>query len=152
NLKLKNVKGTLIIRDEKATLKNLRSDVFNGQLAINGDVSTKEVTPTFNMKMDISNFDIAESFQGLDLLKALTPIAGILEGKLNTDLSLSGNLNDDLTPVLTSVSGDALAEVLTSGIDTGNSKLLSGLTSNLSFLDVNKLNLKDIKTHLSFDN
>ena len=151
NLKLKNVKGTLIIRDEKATLKNLRSDVFNGQLAINGDVSTKEATPTFNMKMDISNFDIAESFQGLDLLKALTPIAGILEGKLNTDLSLSGNLNDDLTPVLTSVSGDALAEVLTSGIDTGNSKLLSGLTSNLSFLDVNKLNLKDIKTHLSFD-
>ncbi|MGS2737769.1 AsmA family protein [Sinomicrobium sp. M5D2P17] len=152
NLKLKDVKGILIIQDEKATLKNLRSNVFNGQLAINGDVSTKEATPTFNMKMDISNFDIAESFQGLDLLKALTPIAGILQGKLNTDLSLSGNLNDDLTPVLTSVSGDALAEVLTSGIDTKDSKLLNGLTSNLSFLDANKLNLKDIKTHLSFDN
>ncbi|MGS2762219.1 AsmA family protein [Sinomicrobium sp. M5D2P9] len=152
NLKLKDVKGTLIIRDEKATLKDLRSSIFNGQLAINGDVSTKEATPTFNMKMDISNFDIAESFQGLDLLKALTPIAGILQGKLNTDLSLSGNLNDDLTPVLTSVSGDALAEVLTSGIDTKDSKLLSGLTSNLSFLDMNKLNLQDIKTHLSFDN
>src|SRR5690606_28679531 len=63
-----------------------------------------------------------------------------------------GNVNGGRTPGLTSVSGDALAEVLTSGIDTGNSKLLSGLTSNLSFLDVNKLNLKDIKTHLSFDN
>lgn len=151
DLQLKNVKGTLIIRDEKATLKDLRSDVFQGQLAINGDVSTKEETPTFNMNMDIRNFDISESFRGLDMLKALTPIAGILQGKLNTDLSLSGNLNDDLTPVLLSVSGNALAEVLTSGIDSENSKLLSGLAGNLSFLDTDKLDLKDIKTSLSFD-
>lgn len=152
NLKLKNVKGTLIIKDEKATLKDLRSDIFNGNLAINGDVSTKGATPTFNMKMDINSFDIAESFRGLDMLQALTPIAGVLQGKLNTDLSLSGNLNDDLTPILMSVSGNALAELLTSGVDTKDSKLLQSLTSNLSFLDVSKLNLKDVKTYLTFDN
>ncbi|MBC9795016.1 AsmA-like C-terminal region-containing protein [Sinomicrobium weinanense] len=151
NLKLKNVKGILIIKDETATLKDLRSDVFNGQLAINGDVSTKEETPTFKMNMDIQNFDIAESFKGLDMLKALTPIAGILQGKLNTDLSLSGNLKDDLTPVLLSVTGNALAEVLTSGIDSKNSKLLSGLAGNLNFLDTDKLDLKDIKAALSFE-
>ncbi|WP_461534402.1 AsmA family protein [Sinomicrobium sp.] len=151
NLTLKNVKGTLLIKDETATLIDLKSNLFNGQLGLDGSVSTKGDTPTFDMKLKMDDFNLSESFKELDLLQALTPIASILEGKLNTDLSFSGNLNDDFTPNLMTISGDALAEVLTSGIDAKNSKLVSELVGKLDFLDVDKLSLKDIKTHLSFD-
>ena len=45
NLSLKNVKGSLQIKDEQAILNNMTSDIFDGELAISGLVNTKEKTP-----------------------------------------------------------------------------------------------------------
>ena len=152
NLALKNVKGTLLIKDEKALLQNVNANIFKGQISFNGEVNTKEKTPSFNMNLGMKSFDISESFNGLDLLKAISPIATALNGKLNSDINLSGNLNNDFTPDLASVSGKALAELLNTKIEPKNSKALSLLNDNLSFIDLSKLDLSDIKTQLSFEN
>ncbi|WP_111709675.1 AsmA-like C-terminal region-containing protein [Lutibacter citreus] len=152
NLTLKNVKGILVIKDEKADLKNLSSDIFNGNIIMNGNVSTKTKTPTFAFNMDIKNFDIAQSFTQLELFNALAPIAKILNGKLNSDLKFSGNLNDDLTPNLATISGNALSELLTSKNTFKNSKALSLLGSNLDFINLNDIDLEKIKTSISFEN
>ncbi|CAL2075600.1 conserved hypothetical protein [Tenacibaculum dicentrarchi] len=151
NLTLKNVKGTLLIKDEKAILQNVNANMFKGQISFNGEVNTKEKTPVFNMNLGMKSFDISESFNGLDLLKSISPIATVLNGKLNSDINLSGNLNGDFTPDLASVSGKALAELLSTKIEPKNSKALSLLNNKLSFLDLSKLDLSDIKTKLSFD-
>ena len=152
NLNLKNTKGTLIIKDEKATLKNLSSNMFDGKLVMNGTVSTKEKTPTFDLNMDVKDFDISQSFTQLEMFKALAPIANTLQGKINTDLKVSGNLNDDLTPNLSTISGNALSELLTSKTSLKNSKALSLLSSNLNFIDLDKFDLEKIKASLSFEN
>lgn len=149
NLNLKNVTGTLFIKDQKASLQNMTSSIFDGKLAINGDVSTKAETPTFNLKLGANDFDIAQSFKGMDLLQNLAPIAKLLQGKLNTTLNLSGTLDNEFSPVLSSVSGDALAELLTTQINTKDG-LLSKLESSLNFIDFDKLDLKDVKTKLEF--
>ncbi|WBX73825.1 AsmA family protein [Tenacibaculum pacificus] len=151
NLTLKNVKGTLLIKDEKAILQNVNANMFKGQISFNGEVNTKEKTPVFNMNLRMKSFDISESFNGLDLLKSISPIATALNGKLNSDINLSGNLNSDFTPDLSSVSGKALAELLSTKIEPKNSKALSLLNNKLSFIDLSKLDLSDIKTKLSFD-
>ncbi|MGB1042052.1 MAG: AsmA-like C-terminal region-containing protein [Tenacibaculum sp.] len=150
NLTLKEVKGTLFLKDEKATLQNVNANIFNGKIALNGEVNTQQKTPSFNMDLGIKSFDIAQSFNNLDLLQSLSPIAGAMNGKLNSDINLSGNLNNDFTPNLKSVSGKALAELLTTKINTKNSKALNLLNDKLSFIDLTKLDLSDIKTHLSF--
>lgn len=149
DLNLKNVTGTLFIRDQKAALQNMSSSIFDGKLSINGAVSTKEKTPMFDLKLGANNFDIAQSFKGMELLQNLAPIAKLLQGKLNTSLNLSGSLDKDFSPVLSSVSGDALAELLTTNINTKDG-LLSKLESSLNFIDFDKLDLKDIKTKLEF--
>ncbi|MBA6156884.1 AsmA family protein [Tenacibaculum sp. S7007] len=150
NLTLKNVKGTLYLKDEKATLQNVNAGIFNGQIAMNGEVNTQQNQPTFALKLGIKSFDIAQSFNGLDLLQSLGPIAGAMNGKLNSDINLSGNLNKDFTPNLTSVSGKALAELLATNINPEKTKALGLLNNKLSFIDLTKLDLTDIKTHLSF--
>tara|TARA_R110001583_G_scaffold49099_1_gene153756 strand:+ start:16061 stop:18634 length:2574 start_codon:yes stop_codon:yes gene_type:complete len=152
NLNLKNVKGTLIIKDEKAVLNNLSSGLFGGALTVNGVVSTKTETSTFNLDMDIYNFDISQSFTQLEMFKALAPISNLVQGKINTKLKVSGNLNDDLTPNLSSISGNALSEILSSTTTLKNSKALSLLSSNLNFIDLDKLNLNNLKATLSFEN
>ena len=152
NLTLKDVSGTLIIKDEKATLQNMTSSIFGGKLAFNGEVSTKDVTPTFAMKLGMADFQIAETFKSLELFKVLAPIANAIQGKLNSDVVLSGKLNDDFTPNLATISGDLLAELLGTEINPNQTKIASALTSKLSFLNLDKLDLKGLKTALSFEN
>jgi len=152
NLTLNNVKGTLVLKDEKAEFKNLKSDIFDGNIAMNGVVNTKQEVPTFNMNLDASGLDISKSFNDLDLLKAIVPVAEALQGKLNSNITLSGTLDESYSPNLNTVSGDALAELLTTKIEPKNTMLFEALNDNIPFLDLNKLNLKDLKTQLSFEN
>ncbi len=152
NLNLKDVKGTLIIKDQKATLKDMTSSLFDGTLAISGDVSTKSETPTFNLSLGADGFDIAQSFKSLELLRNIAPIAKLIQGKLNTNISLAGNLDSEFTPQLSSVSGSALTELLATKIDTNQGDLFNKLEGSLSFIDFDKLNLKDLKTKLEFAN
>ena len=152
NLNLKNVKGQLIIKDQNANLKNMTTDIFNGQLGISGNVSTKAAKPAFDMSLAMQNFDISQSFKGLDMLKALAPIAKVLQGKLNSTIDVSGFLDESFSPDLSSISGSAIADILTNNIDAANSPLLSSLDSKLDFINFSKLDLKDLKTKLSFEN
>ncbi len=152
NLTLKNVKGTLTIKDETATVKNLTSDLFGGTLGLAGSVSTKEEASTFDMDVGMSNFGISESFAALEMFQALAPLANALQGKLNSTVKISGNLKDDFTPNLTTISGNLLAELLSTKVTTEKAPLLSALDSKLNFLDTKDINLNDLKTALSFDN
>ncbi|MAU71851.1 MAG: AsmA family protein [Pseudozobellia sp.] len=152
NLTLKDVKGTLRIKDEKATLSNMTSSIFDGKMAFNGEVSTKEETPSFAMNLDMQKLEIAETFQSLELFKSLAPIAQILQGKLDSDIQLSGKLTDDLLPDLLTLSGNILANVMTREINSEKAPLLSALDGKLDFIDLQKLNLDELKTKLSFEN
>ena len=152
NLNLKNVSGTLLIKDEAVNLNNLKMDVFGGNIGLTGSVSTKGKTPKFNMNLGLNAVNISESFTQLDMLKSIAPIAGVINGKLNSTIKLSGDLQQDMTPNLKTISGDLLGQLLSTTVNEKNSKLLSALTSNIKFLDVSKLNLNDVKAALSFEN
>jgi hypothetical protein len=151
NLRLKNVKGTLVIKDEEAVLKDLTSSLFEGQIVVSGLVSSKTSIPKFNMNLGIKTFDIAQSFQGLELFQNIAPIASAIQGKFNSQIKLKGDLNNDFTPNLSSLSGDALAEIISSTINPLNTELLKKMDGAFSFIDFEKLNLNDLKTKLEFN-
>ncbi|MGV9003126.1 AsmA family protein [Flavobacterium sp.] len=151
NLTLKDVSGKIIIKDQKVTLQNGKTNIFNGLITFNGDVSTKEVTPKFNMNLGLSGVDIQQTFTQLDMLKNIAPIAGIINGKLNSTIKVNGNLDaKEMTPDLKSLTGDLLGQLLSTTINASNSTLLSALDSNLSFIDLKKINLNDLKTAVTF--
>lgn len=152
DLNLNNAKGTIIIKDETATIKNMTTNVFDGSIALNGNVSTKNATPTFTMDLALNAIDIAKSFKGLDLLQGLAPIATALQGKLQTKVNLKGNLNDDLTPQLNTLAGQALSEILTAKVNPENFALLSKLDERLKFINLKDINLDDLKSKLTFNN
>jgi hypothetical protein len=150
NLNLKNVSGNLAIKDEAVTLSNLKMDVFGGNIGLNGTVSTKGDKPKFNMDLALNAVNIAESFTQLDMLKSIAPIANTINGKLNSTIKLSGDLTNEMTPDLKTISGDLFGQLLNTSVNQQNSQLLSSLSNNVKFLDVSKLNLNDVKAALSF--
>ncbi|HBC05507.1 MAG TPA: AsmA family protein, partial [Aequorivita sp.] len=80
NLELKNAKGTAAIANEIITISNFTSDIFGGNIALSGNVSTKNETPTFAMNLDLSKIDIDQSFKQLEMFQFLVPIAKALQG------------------------------------------------------------------------
>ncbi len=152
NLNLKDVSGNLTIKDESVLLNNLNMSAFGGKIGLNGKVSTKEATPKFEMDLGLDAVNIAESFTQLDMLKSIAPIANTILGKLNSTIKLSGNLTNEMTPELKTLSGDLLGQLLNPELKTSNSKLLSALSSNVNFIDLEKLNLDNLKMALSFEN
>ncbi len=150
NLNLQNVSGNLVVRAETVTLNNLKMDVFSGKIGLSGSVSTKGKTPVFKMNLGLDKVSIAETFTQLDMMKSIAPIAGVINGKLNSTIQLSGDLQNDMTPNLKTISGDLVGQLLSTTINEKNSALLSQLSSKVKFLDPSKLNLNDVKASLSF--
>ena len=151
NLILKDVSGKLIIRDQKATLENGKTNIFGGSIAFNGAVSTKEKIPIFNMDLGMNNVDIMQTFTQLDMMKKIAPIAGVINGKLNSKINVSGNLKEkEMTPDLNTLTGDLTGQLLSTTVNSSNSAILTALDDKLGFVDLKKLNLNDLKVSLTF--
>ena len=151
NLILKAVSGKLIIQDQKATLENMKTSIFGGTIGMNGTVSTKEKIPNFKMDLGLNQVDIQQTFTQLEMMKKIAPIAGVINGKLNSTIQLSGNLDaGKMTPDLKTISGDLAGQLLSTTINPSNAEILTALSSNLKFIDLKKLNLNDVKAKLSF--
>ncbi len=153
NLVLKNVTGKAIVRDEKVTLENVKTNMFGGLIGVAGNVSTKGKVPTFDMNLNLSNVDISQTFTQLDMMKNIAPIAGVLNGKLNSRIKVSGNLNaTEMTPDLKSISGNLTGQLLSTTVNPTTSPLLTSLDNSLTFIDLSKINLNDLRAALTFDN
>lgn len=152
NLSLQNVTGTLLLKNETATLKNVSSELLGGTLGLSGAVSTQKEIPTFDLNLTMRHFNISESFASLDLFKVVAPLAQALEGTLNSDIAISGNLKDDFVPNLATISGNWVAELLSAQINTGKAPVFSALNHQLNFLNPEDIHLKNLKTALRFTN
>ncbi len=150
NLTLTNVKGLALVRDETLTLNNTTTDIFNGNIGVDGSVSTKGKTPLFNMILDMNDLDIAQSFEGFEMFQKMVPVIQALKGKINTEINLNGQLNNDLTPIINSLAGDAIAQLLTREIDKSKAPLIAKLDDKLSFINLDDLKLSDLVTKLNF--
>jgi hypothetical protein len=152
NLELKNAKGTAAIANETITISNFTSDIFGGNIALSGNVSTKAETPTFAMNLDLSKIDIDQSFKELEMFQFLVPIAKALQGSLNTKFELNGQLTNDLSPKLSTLAGTALAQIITAEVDPQQAPLLAALGNKVSFLNLDRLSLRDVSTNFTFNN
>ncbi|WP_432672824.1 AsmA-like C-terminal region-containing protein [Flavobacterium sp. SM2513] len=151
NLNLKNVSGVLLVKNEAVTLQNVKTNIFNGLITANGSVSTKEKVPVFAMELGLNGVDIQQSFTQLEMLKNIAPIAGIINGKINSTINLKGNLDaKEMTPDLKSMTGDLFGQLSSTTVNATNSDLLTALSSNIKFIDLSKINLNDLKANLTF--
>jgi uncharacterized protein involved in outer membrane biogenesis len=108
-LNISNVTGKAIVRDKKLILDGLNMNMLGGSMVMSGEYNTpKEQIPSFNLKMNVKNFDLPTAFQSVSTIRYLVPLAGESTGAFNTDLSISGKIGKGYTPVFTSLNGDGL--------------------------------------------
>ena len=147
-----NMTGNLNMSDGKIILQNVKTNALDGNIIINGSYSTKinKEKPDISLSYDIKNVDVQKAFYAYNTMQSLMPVGKFLSGKLHSQLSMIGNLNGDMMPLLNSLTGK------------GNMLLLEGVLAKFKplekiaeVLDVERLksiSLKDIKNYIEFSN
>ncbi len=148
----KNIQGSLLLADQTVRLQNMRLDALEGNITLNGTYSTKvnKKEPVITLSYDVNDLDIQKTFLAFNTVKALMPIGQFLDGKLSSALSVFGNLNGNMMPDLSSLTGK------------GNLLLLEGvlrkfaplekIASTLQINELKEITIKDIKNSIEFAN
>lgn len=149
---LTQLSGTLLINDETVTMKDIKGNALQGSMQIDGTYSTKEskLHPDISLTYDVKELDIQQTFKAFNTVQKLMPIAQFLSGKLSSQLTMKGKLGKDMTPDLSTLTGD------------GNLLLIQGFLKKFAPLDqlatqlnVNSLkdiSVRDIKNYFAFEN
>ena len=147
-----NVKGALVVKDETVRLQNVQTEALDGSIELNGSYSTKQnkTKPDISLSYNVKDINIQKAFFAYNTVQKLMPIGKFLAGKLSSQFSMTGNLDDKMFPDLTTLTGN------------GNLLLIQGILSKFqpleklaSTLDVNELKdvtVKDLKSHFEFAN
>ncbi len=104
DLDLKNVSGSLIIRNSTAYLQNFVMDYLAGKVLMAGNYTTSATGKgLFDFDMELKNIDAKQSFAAFNTVQSFAPIANTAEGTFSTKMSFKGALTDALEPDLTTL-------------------------------------------------
>ena len=147
-----NIKGTLLLKDETVRLQNVQAEALDGTMSFDGSYSTKtnKTKPDINLGYDVKNIDVQKAFYAYNTVQKLMPIGKFLSGKLSSQFNMKGQLNGDMFPDLTTLTGNGNL-LLIQGV-LKKFQPLEKLASTLSVAQLNDVSLKDIKSHFEFTN
>lgn len=102
NLTLDNLTGNILVRDRKVDMTNLKMNTMGGGLGMSGYYeTTNPKKPTANFNLDVSNFDIQNTFNTFNSIKKLAPIGQYAKGMFSASIKdFKMALNDKMEPDL----------------------------------------------------
>lgn len=149
NLKLTNAQGTVLVRDQTATLKNMTFNTLGGSFGTTGSYSSKNLAhPKFDFGLNIKNLNFQNAFAAFNSIKTLIPLAGQVEGVFGTTFNVSGEMGPDMFPNLATLSGKGVFDVVRAAIN--QSEVMSRIASLTTLPELKTLLVvnKEIKANI----
>ncbi|NOT51254.1 MAG: hypothetical protein HOP10_08255 [Chitinophagaceae bacterium] len=145
-----NINGTVLLNNETVKFQSIRANALDGTILLNGSYSTKnnKVKPDISMSYDIDNMDVQKAFNAFNPIQFIMPIGKFLSGKLNSELTMTGNLTGNMIPDLQSLTGKGNL-LLVEGV----LKKFAPLEKIAALLQIDRLksiSVKDIKNYIEF--
>lgn len=131
NMKLKNVKGNVLIREGMVILDKVNFNTLGGAFAVNGTYDTRDTDrPAFDFDLDVANVSIQQSYMTFNTVKAFAPIAQFVNGNFSTNFALNGELGQDMMPKLGTITGSGLVNIVEAVLEKNNiTNGIAGLTN-----------------------
>ena len=118
NLKLTNAQGTVTVRDQTATLKNMTFNTLGASFGTTGSYSSRDLShPKFNFGLNIKNLNFQNAFAAFNSIKTLVPLASQVEGIFGTTFNVSGEMGPDMFPNLATLSGKGVFDVVRAALN-----------------------------------
>lgn len=99
---IENLNGNLVIRNEKIDMTNLKMNLIDGLLTMNGYYeTTNNKKPTVAMNFKMENFDIQRTFKTFNTMKKIAPIGEYAKGIFSATIeNFKTSLNEKMEPDL----------------------------------------------------
>jgi hypothetical protein len=150
DLEIKNFQGNVRVKDRTASLDKLSMDMMGGKLALDGTYNTRDLTkPEFDFKLGITNWDIQQSAITFNTIDKLAPIAKRSTGRFSTNLSFQGLLNQDMSPILTSIAG--IGNLFTKSVYIEGFEPLNELAAKLNIHRLAKQTIEDLSVYFKIE-
>lgn len=105
DMHLTDARGKLRVADQKVALTDMGFNMYDGRLGMNGWYSTKEKDPRFDMDVLVSDVDIKQLVDHMEMIRNMAPAARYVVGRMTTSLNLAGTLDAQMAPVMGSLQG-----------------------------------------------
>ncbi|GAB2619683.1 AsmA-like C-terminal region-containing protein [Belliella aquatica] len=150
NLNLKQVKGSMTLREGILTFREASMATLGGQVVMNGSYDPRDLTaPKFDLNFNVIDLSIAEAFNSLNTVKVLAPVAQHLTGKFSTKFDFAGLLGQDMMPILASLDGKGILRILDAALK--DSPVLKGVTSLTKLNDTNTIQFKNLNLPIDIE-
>ena len=129
-LDITDTTGVVLVRDGAVVLQNLRMNLLEGTMTINGDYNTQNIkTPFVDFDLNIRQFDISSAVASFSMIEKILPEPQNYVGKVSAALTLHSILDEHLSPVLDTV--DSKGRLQTQNLEIRNSKLFGAMADLL---------------------
>lgn len=139
----KNADAVLKVIDGNLNIQKLNVNAFGGMMALAGNYKTENPEkPALDFNIDLKDISFTEIFSQVKTLHKIAPIFDKATGKFNSKLSLNTDLQQDMTPVLTSILSNG--SLNTSMVALKDVAAFSELAKSLKLDNLSKIALRDI--------
>ncbi len=151
NLKLTDARGTVVVRDQTATLKGMTFNTLGATFGTTGSYSSQNLAhPKFNFGLNIKNLNFQNAFAAFSTIKALVPMASQVEGIFGTNFNVSGEMGADMLPNLATLSGKGVFDVVRAAIN--QSEVMTKIASLTTLPELKTLLVVDKKINANLVN
>ncbi|MCO6501378.1 MAG: AsmA family protein [Vicingus serpentipes] len=148
NMEIDNLKGELIVKDQKVSMNNVNMNLLGGSMLMNGFYeTTNPKKPGISYDMNIQDFDIQTVVKTFNTIEEMAPVSKYSKGRFNTSLKVIGSLDEEMMPDLNTLTGNG--DMLTKGVKVEGFKALDKLADALKNDKLKTLTVDD--THVKFE-
>ncbi|MEN9001516.1 MAG: AsmA-like C-terminal region-containing protein, partial [Flavobacteriales bacterium] len=104
-LLIKNVRGKVGMNNQIADLTNVSMDMLDGNVVLNGSYDSNNENPKIDFDYKVKNVDIQKTAAFFGSIETLAPVAKHCQGKITTNLKISSELDQNLSPIYSTING-----------------------------------------------
>ncbi len=150
-LTIKDVTGNISLADAIATLKNLKMNMLNGSMVMNGKYdATKPLSPTANFDLNVKDFDIKSAFNSFSFIRQSLPIAMNCQGLISSNMKFAATLDQNMELVMNSVNGNGFLE--SKEILINDNPAMTQLAGVLKNDELSRLSISYLKINFKLEN
>lgn len=143
NMNIENLKGDIIVKEGTVKMSNIIFNLLGGNFKTNGTYDAKDIAnPKFDFGLDIKNLEFKEAYKTFNTIKSFAPLAENLDGKFNMNLTIGGDLGQDMMPLMNNVTGEGVVNIAQTSIK--GLKLTNSIASITKFSGLKDLTMKDV--------
>ncbi len=142
------LRGGIRVFEQQALLDRLSMNLLGGSLVIDGSYDTRKKDPEMALAMDITYFDIQETFNTFNTMRVLAPVGEYASGKISGRLTMNAILDQTMQPRLETLSGNG--NIQTRNVIVQNLPTLVRLAERLQMDLFREIDVGDVSLRFTF--